>query len=77
MIISKDTNPERDLYYIGAQILNVLQSIDATEYDFIDLYSEIKKANNISLKLFSLALSWLFIIGAINHSEKGNIIKCF
>ncbi len=77
MIISKDINPERDLYYLGAQILESLVEIDEKEYDFIELYSRIKLSNNISINLFSLALTWLFTIGAINHSDRGNIIRCF
>lgn len=77
MIISKDINPERDLYYLGAQILKSLVEIDEEECDFIELYSRIKLSNNISINLFSLALTWLFTIGAINHSDRGNIIRCF
>ncbi len=77
MIISKDINPERDLYYLGAKILESLVEIDEEEYDFIELYSKIKLSNNISINLFSLALTWLFTIGAISHSDRGNIIRCF
>lgn len=77
MIISKDINPERDLYYLGAQILESLIVKNKEEYDFIELYSRIKLSNNISINLFSLTLTWLFTIGAIDHSDKGNIIRCF
>ena len=77
MIISKDINPERDLYYLGAQIIESIIEKNEEEYDFIELYSQIKLSNNISINLFSLALTWLFTIGAINHSDKGNIIRCF
>lgn len=77
MIISKDINPKRDLYYLGSQILEILIERDDIEFDFLDLYKDIKISNKISVKLFSLVLTWLFTIGAINHSEKGNIIKCF
>lgn len=77
MIISKDINPERDLYYLGAQILESIIVKNKEEYDFIELYSRIKLSNNISINLFSLALTWLFTIGAIDHSDKGNIIRCF
>lgn len=77
MIISKDINPERDLYFLGAQILELLIEINKDEYDFLSIYKKIKLSNNISINLFSLSLTWLFTIGAINHSDKGNIIKCF
>ncbi|HQQ22854.1 MAG TPA: hypothetical protein PLH15_03335 [Spirochaetota bacterium] len=77
MIISKDINPERDLYFLGAQIIESIIEKNENEYDFIELFYRIKSTNNISINLFSLALTWLYAIGAIDHSDKGNIIKCF
>jgi ABC-3C biological conflict system middle component len=77
MIISKDINPKRDLYFLGAQILEFITEPNEKEYDFLELYKRVKLSNNISINLFSLSLTWLFTIGAINHSDKGNIIRCF
>lgn len=77
MIISKDINPERDLYYLGAKVLEILFNADDRSYNFFSVYEELKSAENISMNLFTLTLDWLYIIGAINKPENGNIILCF
>lgn len=77
MIISKDTNPERDFYYLGAKLIEILSESEGKKYDFFSVYEKLKSSESISLNLFTLTLDWLFIIGAINSPEKGDIIKCF
>lgn len=77
MIVSKDTNPEKDLYYLGAQILEVLASLNTKEIDYIDLLRSLKSKNQISNNLYALSLDWLFLLGAIDLSDEGNIKKCF
>ena len=34
MIISKDTNPEKDYYYLGAKVLEIISKADGTCYRF-------------------------------------------
>ncbi len=77
MIISKDINPKRDFYYLGAKIIEILSNIDNKKIDFLKVYETLKSTENISINLFTLSLDWLFIIGIIDYSEKGFIIKCF
>lgn len=77
MIISKDINPERDYYYLGAKIIAILSSSESIKYDYFSAFEELKSTENISINLFTLALDWLFLIGAIDNSEKGYITKCF
>ena len=38
MIVSKDTNPEKDLYYMGAQVLEALAATDTNEVDYVDIF---------------------------------------
>lgn len=77
MIVSKDINPERDFYFLGAKIIEEISKSDSIEFDFFDIYQKVNNSTKISITLFSLTLDWLFLIGTINKNKKGNLIKCF
>ena len=77
MIINKNTNPERDLYYLGGKVIEVINSFAKNEIDYFDLFHSVNKSDKVSLNLFSLVLDWLFILGVIKKGNKGLIIKCF
>ncbi|KAA6302937.1 MAG: hypothetical protein EZS26_000832 [Candidatus Ordinivivax streblomastigis] len=77
MIVNKNTNPGRDLYFLGGKVIEVLASSKVKEYDYFDLFSLVNKIQTISLNLYSLVLDWLFILGAIKKNNKGHIEKCF
>lgn len=77
MIISRDINPDRDFYYLGAKIIEILSSSNEEDNILIDVYQKMKQIEDISLNLFTLTLDWLYIIGAISHINEGKIIKCF
>ena len=76
MIVSKDINPENDIYYLGAQLIAILDSYSINKIDFFDIYSKMKKECKISVNLFSLVLDWLFLLGIVK-SENQFVIKCF
>lgn len=76
MIISKDINPENDIYYLGSQLIAILDSYSVDKIDFFDAYSKMKKEHKISVSLFSLVLDWLFLLGIVK-SENRFVIKCF
>jgi len=77
MIVSKNTHPERDLYYLGAKTIEVLYSSDMEEWDYLDLFSALYQKEKISFNLYSLVLDWLFILNVIQQSKNGGIKKCF
>jgi hypothetical protein len=77
MIVNKNTNPERDLYFLGGKVIEVINSFTKNEIDYFDLFTEVNKSNKVSLNLYSLVLDWLFILGVIKKGNKGLIIKCF
>ena len=77
MIINKNTNPERDLYYLGGKVIELLDASNKNEFDYFDLYKNLSKSHNISIRLFSLVLDWLFILGVIKNGKKGSVEKCF
>lgn len=77
MIIDKNINPERDLYYLGGILIDVLQSNDNKEVDYMDLYSQISLKKDITINLYSLTLDWLFVLGLVAKSKNGKIKICF
>ena len=77
MIIDKNINPERDLYYLGGILIDVLQKKDSKEVDYMDLYALINSKQEITINLFSLTLDWLFILKLVTKSENGKIKICF
>lgn len=76
MIISNDINPENDIYYLGSQLIAILDSYSADKIDFFDAYSKMKKEYKISVSLFALVLDWLFLLGIVK-SENRFVIRCF
>jgi hypothetical protein len=77
MIINKNINPERDLYYLGGILIDVLQNKDNKEVDYMDLYALMNNEKEITINLYSLTLDWLFILGLVAKGENGKIKKCF
>jgi len=77
MILGKDTNPKKQIYYISALVINELKETNNPEFDFFDIFNSLKlKNNDITINLYSLALDWLYLLGAIKN-DKNRIIKCF
>jgi hypothetical protein len=74
MIIGKDIQPERKLYFLGGRVLELLQK-SSQEEDLISLYHTLND-KEISINVLLLTLDWLFLLGVIKIS-KGKIIKCF
>lgn len=77
MIIDKNINPERDLYYLGGILIDILQKMNKKEVDYMDLYTFINNEKEITINLYSLTLDWLFILGIVVKGENGKIKKCF
>ncbi len=77
MIVSKDINPERDVYYLGAKVIEVLSREKNNTIDFFDVFEELNASENVSINLFVLVLDWLYLSGAVSGIEKGRIVKCF
>ncbi|MCZ8168226.1 MAG: ABC-three component system middle component 6 [Flavobacterium sp.] len=77
MIIDKNINPERDLYYLGGILIDVLENNKIKEVDYMDLYSLFKVKKDVTINLYSLTLDWLFILGLVTKGDKGKIKICF
>lgn len=77
MIVDKNINPERDLYYLGGILIDVLSQKKSNDIDYMDLYRLFNQKQEITINLYSLTLDWLFILGLIAKGENGKIQKCF
>jgi hypothetical protein len=77
MILGKDTNPARNIYFIGAKVLDIIKADANKEIDIFDTFQKMNMQEKISMNLFTLALDWLFLIGAVNKNRKGKLEKCF
>jgi len=74
VIVNQDNHPQRQLYYLGAKALEILNAKGGA-VDFFDIYQELKIKEDISIRLFLLTVDWLYFIGAIK-SDKGLIERC-
>lgn len=77
MIINRNINPERDLYFLGAVLIEILEQSDENQIDYIDLFSLFNQKREITMNLYSLTLDWLFILGLVTKGDNGKIKKCF
>lgn len=77
MIVNKDINPERDVYYLGSKVIELLSSTDEKYVDFFSTFDALKSSIGISMNLFALSLDWLYTIGVIDKPDRGQIVKCF
>lgn len=76
VIIDKDTNPTKDIYYLGAQLLEVLDNYQSNTIDLFQAFTLFNEKIKISMGLFILTVDWLFILGSVRLNNK-KIIKCF
>lgn len=75
MIISNHQSQKLSLIVIGANILTILKhNSNICPLSVFNIYRE--KFDDITFTYFSYGLDWIFICGAINIDELGNIEKC-
>ena len=78
MINDKNTNPQRDLYYLGGIVIDVLQQANKDEsfFDIFDVFEKVREREIISMNLFSLTIDWLYLLDIVNFKD-GRLKKCF
>ena len=74
MIVSQDIHPDRQIYRLGALLLEVLQAIPEKQLRVFEVFEAVNRREKLSISLFCLTLDWLFLLGAVKL-EKGAIIK--
>lgn len=72
-MITIDSDPIINPFYLGAAIISELASSDFTEMEIDELYNLAKGKFDISYEIFACALDWLYIIGVIDLNSDGCI----
>lgn len=73
MILCRDSNPNRQLYYLGARLLELIPDGDGVS--FFDAYQQVRCQMDVSMTLFTLTADWLYLLGAVKL-ERGVLVKC-
>jgi len=77
MIISKDTNPAKDIYYTGGLILQYFIKNSIKVIGCNDFVQNLKNEYNLSTNMIFLSLDWLYILGSVDLNADGEILICF
>lgn len=75
MIVNNNGNPERDVYYLGAKVIELLPNKDS--FEFFEIFEKLSQTEKITVQLYVLVLDWLFLLGVIKKDKKGLLKKCF
>lgn len=76
MILNQDIKPEKQAYYLGSRILSVLKEESSEVIALLDLFEAINRNEKVSYHAFSMAMNWLYLIGAVDMRER-LLVKCF
>lgn len=74
MIVGQDTKPERQIYHLGALLLEALGDTGEPA-ELFDVYEAMNRVGSVSVGAFLLALDWLFVLGAV-VSDDGKVARC-
>tara|TARA_R110000764_G_scaffold154927_1_gene242771 strand:- start:3752 stop:3982 length:231 start_codon:yes stop_codon:yes gene_type:complete len=75
LIVSNNIAPDKNLYYIGSEILEILHK-NENQLDIILLFNILNEYVKVNFVLYTYSLDWLFISGLIENDKKGKIIRC-
>lgn len=74
MLLPNDIKPELSVYYYASLILKIIT--EKKENEILTLYQIVKQKFDISLRMFSYCLDWLYLIEAVKVDEKGIVSIC-
>lgn len=74
MILSNNSSPKNSLYYIGGIILSMMKQ--QKEFDYLELYIQLKNKHNVSFQLYNFALDWLYLISVVQFDDKEGVVRC-
>lgn len=76
MILNQDIKPEKQAYYLGSKILSVLKDEPSERVELLNVFEQINQQEKVTYHAFSMAMNWLYLIGAVKLDER-TLIKCF
>ena len=74
MLLLNDMKPEMSVFYYASLLIKEVEGREGQ--DIVSLYKIAKEKYNISLKLFSYCLDWLFLIEAAVVDREGGVFLC-
>ncbi|HAN76754.1 MAG TPA: hypothetical protein DCQ31_02700 [Bacteroidales bacterium] len=77
MLLSTNIKPDKDVYYLGAKVIEILSEASSNKIDFFDTFHKLNSIEKISMSLYILTLDWLYIIGIVKQSNDKYLEKCF
>lgn len=77
MVVTKSIAPEKNLYFLGAKVLEQMQNANESTFEIAELYQKLFREIEIGFAIFLYALDWLFMIGLIKEDLNGQVVKCF
>lgn len=80
MLLPQDVAPEKSLYVIGSQIINVFNIYKRSIIEPRELYNfyiDIYDIEDLSYSYFLYALDWLYMLGFIEIYKSTKIKRCF
>ena len=79
MIIDSDQHPEKNIYFIGANLIKILSSSKDMSLDIYSVFLKYNKESKtkISFDYLLLGMDWLFLLNLIEVNPKGDLKKCF
>ncbi len=79
MIVNLDINPEMNIYFLGAKALEVLRQRKFEIVNLIDLVDGLSDSlgKKVSIDSVLFTLDWLFLLGLVESTPKGEIKPCF
>lgn len=69
IIINNDIHPKREIYFLGAKIIDVLKKSNGDCLNLFDVFQELNQRERVSMNLFVLALDWLFLLNVIRMKD--------
>jgi hypothetical protein len=77
MIVNSSITPDKEIYYLGAICIEILNEFENNIHiDIFDFFELFQVKEKITMNLFLLILDWLFVLGLIDN-KNGVIKKCF
>lgn len=78
MIIDSERHPEKNIYFIGAQLIKILRGKKDAKWDITQLFDRYNAVNGIriSFDYHLLGLDWLYVLGLIDVDTNGNVFLC-
>jgi hypothetical protein len=80
MILPQDITPEKSMYVMGSRIIDILNKEPHNTIDpklVYDKYNINHPETRITYNYFLYALDWLYILNAIDYTDKLGIKKCY